>query len=251
MGRTPRFAGMPALIAALAALGCDGYLGMEGRAHEWVRPPEGAESFVTVDGPVPEGVELVPLGGVEITLYNSPDRVGSPDPDDQQFQRSERSDPDGSYSVGFVAAPFEYTAAIEASKPGCDRVVHSFPHDGRAKHQGTIVLVCRAPAIPALIGGVLLGESSASTVGEFEVVATTFNPSAAIPEGIPQYPVTDDANMVILLRIEEILAGDSPFTEDQQVGLLVHSPAMMFGGYGFSGRRFRLQVRGLAARRRH
>lgn len=50
--------------------------------------------------------------------------------------------------------------------------------------------------------------------------------------------MTFDPHMVILVVVDEVLEGESPFPPGEQVALLVHSPALMFGGYGFSGRQF-------------
>lgn len=93
-----------------------------------------------------------------------------------------------------------------------------------------------APApVPALIGA---PPAEASRSGELEIVATTFNPTGGFPEGVPVHSVTYDANIRILIRVEEVLRGDSPFEPGQEVGLLVHSPVLMFGGYDFDGKSF-------------
>jgi hypothetical protein len=82
-----------------------------------------------------------------------------------------------------------------------------------------------------------------SAVREFEVLATTFNPKGPLPPRIPVLPVTYDPRFQILLRVDQVLAGPSPFPVGQQLVLLIHSPTLLYGGYGFDKKPYAYRFR--------
>ena len=74
---------------------------------------------------------------------------------------------------------------------------------------------------------------------DFVLSATLFNGDPpGIKQSQPYVPITYDANIVIGARLEQIAVGKSPWPKGTLLRFLVHSPAMIFGGSGFSGPRF-------------
>lgn len=75
--------------------------------------------------------------------------------------------------------------------------------------------------------------------GDFTVVCTLFNgddtPSLTIKDGIP---VTYDPRILVGARIERVTFGKSPWPVGSVLNFVVHSPTLMLGGYGFSGKKY-------------
>jgi hypothetical protein len=79
--------------------------------------------------------------------------------------------------------------------------------------------------------------------GDFTIVCTLFHPDqvpADFKVSLPDIPITYDAHILLHARVESVSAGASPWPPGTALRFLVHSPARMFGGYGFSGAQFSL-----------
>ena len=77
--------------------------------------------------------------------------------------------------------------------------------------------------------------------GDFTVVCTLFSgppPDAKLI--LPDIPITYDAHIIVGAKVEAVTLGTSPWPPGTALRFLIHSPSLMLGGYGFSGRRFAL-----------
>lgn len=143
----------PLAFAGLLALGCDGYVGIHGKAYRWGKAPKTPPSVLLIDkgdsAPVPEGLE--PLEDVKITIYSSPEDALVVDKTDLPWTTTTRSGTDGAFEDGMVCAPGSYDMALRASHPGCQSVLQTFRHparhppkrsEGGFEHEVAIILSC-------------------------------------------------------------------------------------------------------------
>lgn len=132
---------IPFLVAQLLLLGCDGGVELKGVVYRWVDAPGGATSRIIVDQPWALPAQLIPLAGVQVTIYGSTAdaKKGVPEIGDWQG----KSNADGSFEVGGSTAPGSHTMAVAAKLPGCRDAIGSFVNEGDSgKHTVAIILVC-------------------------------------------------------------------------------------------------------------
>jgi hypothetical protein len=85
------------------------------------------------------------------------------------------------------------------------------------------------------------GHVYARKPGDFVIVCTLFNgPPPGPPPKLKEILITYDPRFVIGARVEEVSFGKSPWPKGETLSFLIHSPALMLGGYAFSGKRFSL-----------
>jgi hypothetical protein len=72
----------------------------------------------------------------------------------------------------------------------------------------------------------------------FKALVTVYNSCSGATPGTSPIPVTNDANICILVQFDRLLEGKSPFSAGSRIVFLVHSPTLLFGGYGFDGKQF-------------
>jgi hypothetical protein len=129
-----------ALPLLLLVVACDGGVYLKGVAYRWRNAPAGARSQIVVDEPWTKSAELVPLPGVEVTIYPNPDRAGQP-PEPGEWESA--SDHTGAFNVGGTTAPGKHTMALFAKRAGCGEAVGRFVNHGSgAPHTVAIIMVC-------------------------------------------------------------------------------------------------------------
>jgi hypothetical protein len=79
--------------------------------------------------------------------------------------------------------------------------------------------------------------------GDFTIVCTLFNHDrlpSDLKVRLPDIPITYDAHILVYARVEKVSRGKSPWPPGTALRFVIHSPSLMFGGYGFSGKQFSL-----------
>jgi hypothetical protein len=126
----------------LFVVGCDGYLGVEGRAYEWIEANPIDNSFILVDKldrVLP--AELKPLKDVEIVIEPwSADKRPEDNKNAELWTQRIKTDKNGYFKTGSTAAPSKFNATISVRDPRFKKVEHIFYHD-RLHHFVLIVLV--------------------------------------------------------------------------------------------------------------
>lgn len=80
--------------------------------------------------------------------------------------------------------------------------------------------------------------------GDFELICTVYNGGPpGMPSDAPAIPLSFDPRFEIGARVESVAFGTTPWPPGRLLRFLIHSPTRTFGGYGFSGRRYRLRFR--------
>jgi hypothetical protein len=129
------------MVALLLLLGCDGHLGVRGRAYEWVQPDLNAKSYVYIDSidstPPPQ---LIPLKKAEIVIepWTSEGKAKVENP--ELFIIKTITDENGYFESGITTAPGEFDATFKAHSPGFMPIEQVFKHD-RFWHNVIVVLV--------------------------------------------------------------------------------------------------------------
>jgi hypothetical protein len=86
--------------------------------------------------PIPN--DLVPLEGVQITAYHSPEDAHQTNEATQVWRNSTESEAGGTFDTGGVCAPGSYDMAVGATRDGCQPVLQTFQHSNRHSEQPTI-----------------------------------------------------------------------------------------------------------------
>jgi hypothetical protein len=133
------------LLGCLLSSGCDGAVGMHGKAYRWVNPPPSVHGAVGIDDPkfrLPR--QIAPLEGVDLTIYHSPEYAFRTDETALLWRTVAQSGVDGSFEDGGTCAPGSYDMALGVVKEGCEPIFRVFHHDGKeSDHELVILLVCR------------------------------------------------------------------------------------------------------------
>ncbi len=75
--------------------------------------------------------------------------------------------------------------------------------------------------------------------GDFALECTLFNGDPPGVKGTLQgIPITYDPHIILGAHVESVRFGKSPWNPGANLRFLIHSPSLLFGGYGFSGHRF-------------
>lgn len=75
--------------------------------------------------------------------------------------------------------------------------------------------------------------------GDFSILCTLFNGPPPGQKNSPSpIPITYDPHFIMGAQLESVTLGTSPWPIGSKVQFLIHSPSLLFGGYGFSGRRY-------------
>jgi hypothetical protein len=75
--------------------------------------------------------------------------------------------------------------------------------------------------------------------GDFSILCTLFNGPPPGQKNSPSpIPITYDPRFIIGAQLESVTLGTSPWPMGSTVQFLIHSPSLLFGGYGFSGRKY-------------
>jgi hypothetical protein len=132
-------------IGGFLALGCDGFVSVHGKAYRWSKAPKVHPSVILVDkgasAPIPD--DLVPLAGVTITVYHSPEDADQTNKTAHVWRNSAKSEADGTFDTGGVCAPGSYDMAVGATHDGCQPVLQTFRHSNRHPgHEMTIIMAC-------------------------------------------------------------------------------------------------------------
>jgi hypothetical protein len=133
-------------FAMVICTGCDGYLGVEGRVYEAVKPKEGMSGFVMVDSldrTLP--AQLVPIEDAEIIVepWRPEERSNIDDP--SLFTIRTRTDSSGYFKIGSTQKPSKFDATITVRCPGFQEVQTVFLHN-RSWHKVIVVLTRPAKA---------------------------------------------------------------------------------------------------------
>ncbi len=122
-------------------LGCDGIIAVKGKVYEWNNPPHNASEKIIVDKQVPfEFLDLTPLVGAQVTVFHGGDYSKVSFSEDTKWQKSQKTDNEGSFNIGDVTAPRDFTAIIRVQKEGYQKVETKFLHDKR-NHEAIILLI--------------------------------------------------------------------------------------------------------------
>ena|SRR3990170_4819768 len=129
------------ILTTTALVGCDGYILVKGQVYEWNNPPSNASAIIIVDKEAPlEYLDITPLDSTIVTLFHGGDYSKTPLAENTIWQTSRNTDREGSFEIGDVTAPHEFTAIIRAQKDGYQKVETKFLHDKR-EHKAIILLI--------------------------------------------------------------------------------------------------------------
>jgi hypothetical protein len=137
---TPSSASIIVLVALVTAA-CDGYIGVEGRAYEWVGAGEADRGYVVIDSlSAPLPAQLVAVPGVEVVVepWTPGQRANISRP--ELWTERAKTDSTGYFKTGTTAKPGKYDATITVAVEGYDPLQTTFRHD-RFRHHAIVILV--------------------------------------------------------------------------------------------------------------
>jgi hypothetical protein len=136
--------GLLLALVGVTVVGCDGYIGVEGRVYEAVQPTSRDSGFAVVDSldrVLPQ--QLKPIAGAEVLVepWRPEERanIGRP----ELWTERATTDSGGYFLTGTTAKPGKYDATITVRCPGFQEVQTIFRHD-RFRHQAIVVLLREA-----------------------------------------------------------------------------------------------------------
>ena len=132
-------------MTALSALGCDGYIGVQGRVYETAPSSEtspGAAYIDSVDQVLPNNLKGVSGCSVAIEPWTPKERAARQEPD--LWTATATTDQTGFFKAGTTAKPGRYDATITVKCAGFVAIERVFRHD-RQRHHAVVVLGPRSP----------------------------------------------------------------------------------------------------------
>ncbi len=133
--------GFGATLLLVPTLGCDGYIGVEGRVYEWVGSDSASASFALVDKLdilLPPTITPVENATVLVEPWTPEDRSTYSEP--ELWTVTATTDACGHFKTGITCDPRRFDATISVTHDGYRSIEHVFRHD-RVFHKAVVVLV--------------------------------------------------------------------------------------------------------------
>lgn len=94
--------------------------------------------------------------------------------------------------------------------------------------------------IVSLISMPLLASAQQTKPGasDFVILGSVFMSKAEPDPNLPRVPVTYDPHFEILVKVQKVLSGSSPWAAGASVVFIIHSPGLMFSTHEMSGQNF-------------
>jgi len=73
---------------------------------------------------------------------------------------------------------------------------------------------------------------------DFVILGSVFMSKAEPDPNLPRFPITYDPHFEILVKVQKVLSGSSPWAAGTSVVFIIHSPGLMFHTYDMSGQNF-------------